>query len=211
MEMEHKLKLFSYKIADIDGKQRTVKFYYGAFDNVDFDGDVLRKGATIKTVKENGPNGKDIIRHFLNHEFRTNPGVLPIGKIKEMGEDNFGPWAVSKIARTANGNDIYSMYEDGFINNHSMGFNPVKTRPGNDYNEITEIKLFEVSTVTTWAANANTPTIEVKEAGQLPTSHNNSNALSFIKPSTMTLKEEAAMSEFMKELWKSNLFNELKL
>lgn len=163
--MDKQVKTLEYKVADIDGRQRMVKFYYGAFDNVDGDGDILRKGATLKTSKENGPTGKGVIRHYINHEFKTNAAVLPIGAIKEMGEDSHGPWVWSKIARTTMGNDVYSMYEDDMINSHSMGFvtMPGKSRKISSGREILEIKLYEVSTVTTWAANEMTPTIDVKE------------------------------------------------
>ena len=42
-----------------------VKAYYSAFGNVDSDGDIIERGAGRKTIKENGPEGKDIIRHFF--------------------------------------------------------------------------------------------------------------------------------------------------
>jgi len=161
--MDKQNKTLELKVADIDGKQRMVKFYYGAFDNVDNDGDVLHKGATTKTTKEQGPEGKAMIRHYINHEFKSNPAALPIGLIKEMGEDESGPWVWSKMARTATANDVYTMYEDGIINHHSMGFIPTKSRKNDTGIDILELKLFEVSTITTWAANEKTPTIDVKE------------------------------------------------
>ncbi len=190
MAMEKLIKQLQYKVADIDSKQRQVKAYFSAFGNVDSDGDVIVKGAGRKTIQENGPGGKDIIRHFLNHEFQSKQGALPIGKIKELGEDNYGNYFVSKIARTKAGQDIYTLYEDGFINNHSFGFMKIKQRQEKGVNYILEYKMFEVSTVTTWSANENTPTIEVKEAAKLGTSENKYQSL-FIEPSRITLQEKA--------------------
>jgi hypothetical protein len=86
-----------------------------------------------------------------------------------------------------------------------MGFIPIKQRG----NEIFEIKLFEVSTITTWSSNEYTPTISVKEAGNLSTSEINQ-SLQFIKPSTMTLEQEADMNAFMAEFLKSQLLTNLK-
>lgn len=209
--MEKQIKILQYKIADIDAKQRLVKFYYSAFDNIDSDGDVIRKGATLKSIKERGPGGSDMIRHFVNHEFKQNPAALPVGKIKEMGEDTFGAWALSKMARTNMGEDIYKLYEDGFINNHSFGFVPVKINKTKSGMEILEVKIFEVSTVTTIAANEHTPTIEVKDdkgADQFITPEDYKTL--FIKPSTMTLKQEAVMREFTKLFLETNRFKNLK-
>ena len=210
--MEKQIKRLQYKIADIDERQRLVKAYFSAFGNVDSDGDVIVKGAGRKTIQENGPGGKDIIRHFLNHEMKYNPAVLPIGKIKEMGEDNFGNYFVSKIARTKTGEDIYSLYEDGFINNHSFGFNIIKQRQENNVNYILEYKMYEVSTVTTWSSNENTPTIEVKEkkeqteAATEGTSINKYESL-FIEPSKLLTPNEEADLKAINEIYKLLKFN----
>ena len=206
--MEIKQKIFLFKVADIDAKQRIVKAYFASFGNIDNDGDVIQRGALTKTIMENGPKGKNIIRHFLNHEFRKSDAALPIGKILELGEDEFGGYFVSKIGRTEQANDVYTLYEDGIINSHSFGFIPVKTVKTQTSNIITEARMFEVSTVTTWAANDNTPTVFVKsadEAGIIPTSHK---AL-FIEPSRSTLAEEAAMKEITKLFLQSNIFKKL--
>ena len=198
--MEKLIKILQYKVADIDVKQRLVKAYFSAFNNEDNEGDVLTPGAFTKTMNENGPKGRDIIRHFLNHEFKSNPGVLPIGKIKELGEDSHGGFFVSKMARTNSGNDIYSLYEDGFINSHSMGFQIIKQKVEKAIRYITEIKLFEVSTVTTWAANDNTPTIEVKEAPEPGQPTPNKYDSLFIEPSMHTHKEIADIKELYRLL-----------
>jgi len=195
--MEKQFKQLKYKVADIDTRQRLVKAYYSAFGNVDSDGDVIVKGAGRKTIQENGPMGKDIIRHFLNHEFQTNTAVLPIGKLMEIGEDDHGNYFVSKIARTHMGEDIYSMYEDGMINSHSFGFIPIKQKKEGKINYILEYKMFEVSTVTTWSANEQTPTIEVKHNEPGRPTRSEYDAL-LIEPSRISLDDKAAMQTIFK-------------
>ena len=198
--MEARSKNLTLKVADIDGKKRMVKFYYAAWDNVDSDGDIIRKGATLKSIKERGPAGKGLIRHFVNHEFRSNPGALPVGLLKEMGEDNTGAWAWSKIARTKSANDIYSLYEDGFINNHSFGFDsiPNKYKSTNTGIEFFEVKIYEVSTVTTLGANENTPTIEVKEKKGADLITPSIYESLFVEPQTKALKTKADLTELSK-------------
>jgi len=195
--MEKKIKQLICKVADIDGKKRMVKAYYSAFGNIDLDGDVIVKGAGTKTIRENGPGGKDIIRHFLNHSFQSNPEVLTIGKIKEIGEDAHGNYFWSKIARTVMGEDIYKMYEDDMINNHSFGFIPIKQKIIDGINYILEYKMFEISTITTWSSNGNTPTIEVKEGEPGQTTPKAQKAL-FLEPSRVTLDDKAAMQTIFK-------------
>ena len=194
--MEQKIKILTTKVADIDNRKRLVKFYFASFNNVDNDGDIIRPGALRKTMQESGPQGKDTIRHFLNHDFKQ----LPLGKIREMGEDQRGAWAVSKIARTKIAEDIYTMYEDGMINSHSFGFMPVnnkfkETDTGYDY---FELKMFEASTVTTWAANENTPTIEVKEKKGADLITPSIYESLFVEPQTKALKTKADLTELSK-------------
>ena len=201
--MEKQIKTLSYKVADIDGRKRMVKFYYAGWDSVDLDGDIIRKGATLKSANERGPKGKGLIRHFVNHEFKTNPGALPIGKLLDMGEDNTGAWAWTKMARTATGNDIYSLYEDGFINNHSFGFIPVpgKYKDTISGKEIFEVKIFEVSTVTTLSANIDTPTIDVKQQNKAVRDDTlNKYESLLLKPSRYTSKEIADLETIYKLL-----------
>ena len=69
------------EIADIDEKMGIVKGYGSYFGNKDSDGDVIAKGAYQKTIKENG----DRVRYLWQHKMDK-----PIGKIKEMYEDDKG-------------------------------------------------------------------------------------------------------------------------
>jgi HK97 family phage prohead protease len=141
---------------DMADDSRTITVYYSAFGNVDSDGDVIVPGAFTKSIKENGPQGKNRIWHLFNHSTDK-----PVSKPKELAEDNFGLLSRIKMPNTTLGRDTYELYKDGHITEHSIGFQTIKSQAKSGYNEIQEIKLFEGSSVL-WGANSNTPTIMVK-------------------------------------------------
>ena len=146
---------------DMTDSDRVVTVYYSAFGNIDSDGDIIVPGAFTKTLKENGPQGKNRIWHLFNHSTDK-----PVSKPFELVEDFFGLKARVKMPNTTLGNDTYELYKAGHITEHSIGFQTIKSNPsksmGSDgANMITEIKLFEGSSVL-WGANANTPTVGVK-------------------------------------------------
>ena len=141
---------------DLEDNSRVITMYYSAFGNVDSDGDVITPGAFSKTLKENGPQGKNRIWHLMNHSTDK-----PIAKPYEIMEDAYGLKASVKIPNTTLGNDLYELYKDGHITEHSIGFQTIKSQKKSGYNEINEIRLLEGSSVL-WGANANTPTVGVK-------------------------------------------------
>jgi HK97 family phage prohead protease len=141
---------------DMADDSRTITVYYSAFGNVDSDGDIIMPGAFTKSIKENGPGAKNRIWHLFNHSTDK-----PVSKPKELIEDAFGLRAVVKMPNTTLGRDTYELYKDGHITEHSIGFKTIKSQAKATANEITEIQLFEGSSVL-WGANANTPTVSVK-------------------------------------------------
>jgi hypothetical protein len=54
------------------------------------------------------------------------------------------------------------MVEDGLINEHSIGFVTIKQKNMGGYNEITEVKLYEGSSLQGWGANEMTPITGMK-------------------------------------------------
>jgi hypothetical protein len=141
-------------IEDVDDVKGIVTGYFSAFNNIDSDGDVIVSGAYKKTVAENGPMGRNRIMHLLQH----NP-LMPLAKPMELMEDAKG--FTSKITETSYGKDVIKLYKEGVFNEHSVGFEIVKSDNKSGYREIREIKLWEGSTVT-WGANANTPIESMK-------------------------------------------------
>lgn len=129
-------------VTDVDTKSRTVEGYFSIFGNIDSDGDMIMPGAYTKTLKENGPR----IKHLLQHDVR-----YPLAR-PELQEDSIGLKFRSVISDTSYGRDTIKLYEDKVIDEHSVGIKPVKKQAKSTYREITEVKLWEGSSVT-WGAN----------------------------------------------------------
>jgi HK97 family phage prohead protease len=100
--------------------------------------------------------GRNRIMHLLQH----NP-LMPLGKPTELMEDAKGLRFTSKITETSYGKDVIKLYAEGVFNEHSVGFEIIKSDNKAGYREIREIKLWEGSTVT-WGANPNTPIESMK-------------------------------------------------
>ena len=140
-------------ISDVDVKKGIVTGYFSSFDNMDSDGDVIRKGAFSKTIKENFQR----VRHLLDHD-----ATKAVGKIQLLQEDAKGLYYESKAGRHTLGRDFLLMVEDGLINEHSIGFVTIKQKNMGGYNEITEVKLYEGSSLQGWGANEMTPITDMK-------------------------------------------------
>ena len=165
-----KIKQCNLSIKDIDGSKGIVQFYASAFGEngtqKDSDGDVILKGAYKKTISENASR----IKHLLNHDVYQVPGV-----IISLKEDNYGLLVTSQLAKSKAGEfttlakDTLINYEAGVITEHSVGFKSIKE----NYNEvekcnlISEIKLWETSSLTGWGANQNTPMVGMKSQKDL--------------------------------------------
>jgi HK97 family phage prohead protease len=152
------IKQCSLKVKDVDYKGRTVIIYPSAFNDEDSDGDVILPGAFKKTISENGPDSRQPrIKHLRQHITSE-----LVGKPKVMLEDSKGLLVHSIIANTTLGNDVLKLYELDLYE-HSIGFQipQGKTRKEGSINYISEIKLFEYSSVT-WGAQADTPLVGMK-------------------------------------------------
>ena len=140
------------EIADIDEKMGIVKGYGSYFGNKDSDGDVIAKGAYQKTIKENG----DRVRYLWQHKMDK-----PIGKIKELYEDDKGLMFVAEIPKTTLGNDALELMKAGIVTENSVGILPIQKQMKDGFREITEVKLYEISAVTL-AANDQAKILDVK-------------------------------------------------
>lgn len=140
------------EIADIDEKMGIVKGYGSYFGNKDSDGDVIAKGAYQKTIQENGER----VRYLWQHKMDK-----PIGKIKEMYEDDKGLMFVAEIPKTTLGNDALELMKAGIVTENSVGILPIQKQMKDGFREITEVKLYEISAVTL-AANDQAKILDVK-------------------------------------------------
>ena len=154
--------LYSYKtigleVKDVDKKQGIVSGYFSAFNSKDSDGDIIKPGAFTKSINDWFPKGR--IKHLLNH----NPSQ-PLGVILDLKEDDYGLKYTSKIGSHALGQDFIKMVDSGLIKEHSIGFQTIQEGKSKeeDANIITEVKLYEGSSLTAWGANENTPITDFK-------------------------------------------------
>lgn len=156
--MIYNYKTLELEVKDVDRKEGIVSGYFAAFNIKDSDGDIIHPGAFSKTISEMFPKGR--VKHLLNH----NPSQ-PLGKIIELKEDSYGLFYRSQIGTHSLGRDFIKMVESDLIKEHSIGFNdltPRDRKSGEGHNNITEVKLYEGSSLTAWGANEFTPLVEMK-------------------------------------------------
>lgn len=148
-------------VKDVDVKQGIVTGYFSVFGVIDSDNDMIMPGAFLKTIEENGPTGKDRVLHLWQHQ-----PTEPIGKPSVLKEDSYGLYFESRISKTTKGIDALKLYEDGVINEHSIGFNTVQKETKSNHTALLELKLWEGSTVT-WGANEMARLTGMKSEGGL--------------------------------------------
>lgn len=161
--MGYAVKNASLAIKDVDTERGTVSGYFNAFDNEDSDEDISVKGAFAKTIAENGPgSGNFRIKHLLDHDTTKAVTVL-----ERLEEDSFGLRYDGKAGRHTLSRDFLLMCQDGFITEHSFGYDVIKAVPNPNSKSgygriITEYKLWEGSSLQCWGVNPNTPLIGAK-------------------------------------------------
>jgi HK97 family phage prohead protease len=147
-------------ILDITPETRTVKACWSRLGNVDLDGDIIVAEAFTKTIKERGPEGKNMIWSLVDHKADM---AHTLGKPKELYIEGDMLVAVTDLIETECGEDAIKLYEAGLINQHSIGFTTLKSNVDQKtgVRTITELKLYEGSAVL-WGANPETPTLGFK-------------------------------------------------
>lgn len=124
---------------DVDVKSRIVSGYLSGFGNVDKGNDIIEKGAFAKSINERFSK----IFFLLQHDMQK-----PLGKFQVLEEKDSGLYFEAKVSNTSYGTDLLQLYEDGVINEHSIGFNTIKAERKSGIRIIKELKLFEGSAVT---------------------------------------------------------------
>lgn len=147
--MEKIIKSLRLKAKDIDETKRTIAFYIARKNIPDLNNDIFMEGSIFFD-----PNN---LRHFKNHNYEN-----LIGKVISIEEDDTGFFAVSKILPTTLGNDTLIEYVEGAINQHSIGGYIRDYQIKGEFWLIKSFELLEVSSLTTWAAQPDTPVISIK-------------------------------------------------
>lgn len=158
-------KYFVASIKDADTKLGIVTGYASEFNSLDSDRDIVMTGAFTKTIKEQGPDStQPRIKHLLNHNTEQ-----PLGKLLVLKEDAKGLYYESKVGSNAIAVDYLKMVDSGLITEHSIGYSVIKKtiiNPDANWMEqqtqLNELKLWELSSLTAWGANQNTPLLGLK-------------------------------------------------
>src|SRR5690625_127765 len=144
-------KFIPAKVKDVDPSSMTVAGYFSVFGNIDSDGDIIEPGAFKRTIAERGPSGSNRIMHLWQH----NP-TMPLGKPKELKEDETGLYFVTQLTDTGYGQDAIKLYRDEVLSEHSIGFEVINSHPeereGKSVTVLDELRLWEGSSVT-WGAH----------------------------------------------------------
>ena len=151
------------EMMDVDTEKKTVKAVWARFGNIDLDGDIILPEAVTKTIRERGPQGKKLIWSLIDHKASFKSAI---GKPLELYVEGDSLIAVTKIVDTELGEDMIKMYNEGLINQHSIGFSTIKSDVQNGNRVIKELMLYEGSSVL-WAANPETPTLGMKSLNGL--------------------------------------------
>lgn len=153
------LKGINQAFTDSDTKLGIVTGYFSVFGNKDSDGDIIEKGAFSKTIKERGPQGKQLIKYLLDHDIKQ-----VVAKITHLEEDGFGLKYEAKIGTHSLGKDFQAMVESGLINQHSFGYRVIKEQfdQNTKTNYLKELMMLEGSALQYLGANPNTTFIDLK-------------------------------------------------
>lgn len=159
--MKHKS--FKSEVVDV-AEKGIVTIAISRFDNEDMGGDIVRKGAFIRTFKEGG----DRIKHYMDHSLKQSANVgLPI-KMYESEKHAVVESALNlekEISR-----DLFSDYkffkEHGKTLEHSFGYETIKGKSRGRGEEIFELKMYEYSTVGL-GMNPETPLLGMKSFDQV--------------------------------------------
>lgn len=153
----HPFKICKLDVKDIDSAKGIVQFYAGTYE-MDSMKDIITKSAYTKTLAEN----KARIKHFKNHNINLIPGV-----VTDIMCDTKGLLCSSQLMPSTCGKDTQIEYEFKAITEHSMGYVPVTGKV--EYKDggriIKEVELWEVSSLTHWGANEDTPMVSLKSRG----------------------------------------------
>lgn len=152
-------KAISHEIKDLDEAKGIVVAYANVYEFKDSDGDIVSKGAFDKTVSEN----KKRVRVLKDHMSTVTLGV----PLELDAKDPYGLRTVTKFNMNKEvAKDMYSdiiLYKENGLNAElSIGFETIK-RDEKDKQRINEVRLWEYSFLSSWAANEKEVVSDIKE------------------------------------------------
>jgi hypothetical protein len=219
---------------DVDMTKRIVQSIPNTYNFFDSDSDVLLPGCAAKSIQEGGPNGTGAakIKNVKDHNISIRIGkpTLLDERIYDYKSVMFGE---SKMLTTTAGNDQLIEYQEGVIDQHSIGFqyldlefitadakdwktwvnkliNPKDAEDAGYMFLVKEIKLFEWSPVS-FGANELTPYLGVKSGNKDALRLKINNRLDLLEKQLRTGKQsDLAMLDYeLETLQLKQIINEL--
>jgi len=148
-------KQISHEIKELDDAKGVVIAYASVYNNIDADREVIMQGAFTKTIQEN----KKRIRVLKDHNPTIGLGV----PLEINGQDPYGlltttQFNLKKEVSRDMYEDIKLFLANGLNAELSIGFQTIKSveeqiDEDNEIEKITEVKLWEYSFLSNWAAN----------------------------------------------------------
>jgi hypothetical protein len=146
-----------------------IEGYAAVFDNVDSQGDVVRKGAFAKTIRERIPAGK--VKLMIAHVAKGGSTMEVIGTVSRAHEDAHGLWIHADLSSDATAQEARTKVAEGHVLGLSIGYVPVVKAEavvdGAVVTELKEVKLLEV-TLTPFPANELAGVTSAKDATGKP-------------------------------------------
>lgn len=160
--MNTKIKSFATQVKDLNEAQGIVTIAIAHFNNEDRAGDIIRKGAFRKTMKEQ----IDHIKHQLDHSMSVNDMVgVPV---KMYETEDYAVVESALALNTTQGRNVFELYklaqQVGRSLEHSFRYITMKRNNNNDIpgEDIAELALrYEYSTVLA-GCNPHTPLLDIK-------------------------------------------------
>lgn len=127
-------------VKDVSLSDRTITGYLAHFGSVDYNNDVIEKGAFAKTITENQKN----LRFLNNHDWKQ-----VHNRFTTLKEDEKGLYfEVKMIEGVSYSMDVLRLYDAGVIDEQSIGFQAVKKEVKSGVRYLKELRINEGSNVT---------------------------------------------------------------
>lgn len=157
-------KAIPLEIDSLDIAKGTAIIAHSVFDNIDYAGDVARKGMFLKSWQESKlPNGNYGIYNYYNHNAN-----MAWGSTIGVHESNVKAYTHVKAGSHTMGQDVMKMLDEGIAREASFGYDEVKTNPmtvkGRRIKELKEVIHNETSVLTKLACNPKAGIAAVKKS-----------------------------------------------
>jgi len=127
-------------VKDVSLADRTITGYLAHFGSMDYNNDVIVKGAFEKTIQERGKE----LKFLNNHDFKQ-----PHNRFSLLKEDDKGLYfEVKMVDGVSYSMDVLRLYDAGVIDEQSIGFFAIKKEIKSGTRFLKELKLGEGSNVT---------------------------------------------------------------